>query len=199
MKYCAIFPLLIFLFGCGYHCSENRDLHNTISVPFVKGDPDGAFTSEIIQALSTTGHFEYRKHDGNLELQVTIISEGDDRIGYRYDRNPTTGELRKNIVGTENRETIAIEVKLIDVYSQQVILGPEVINGCADYDYVDSNSIRDLVFFNPHGHPTTVIDFSLGQLDSIEGAHDDARKPIFRKLAQRIVDGLMVRLSNKEI
>ena len=94
-------------------------------------------------------------------------------------------------MGTENREIITVEVKLIDTYTQEIILGPEVISASADYDYVDSNSIRDLTFIQPNGHPTTIIDFSLGQLDSIEGAHDDAQTPIFRKLAQRIADGLI--------
>ena len=185
--------LLVLLSGCGYRFSDKQERQNTISVPFIKGDADGMLTSEIIQALSASGYFEFRKNNGNLELQVAILSDSDDRIGYRYDRNPTTGKLRKNIVGTENRETINIEAKLIDVYTQEVILGPEVISASADYDYVDSNSIRDLTFVNSDGHPTTIINFSLGQLDSIEGAHDDAQMPIFHKLAQKIVDGLIIR------
>jgi hypothetical protein len=180
------------LSGCGYRFSDDTERHNTISVPFIKGDANGQLTSELIHALSSSGHFEFRKSNSNLELLVTIVSEGDERIGYRYDRNPTTGKLRKNIVGVENRETISVEAKLIDVYTQQVILGPETITASADYDYVDYNSIRDLTFIQPGGKPTTIINFSLGQLDSIEGAHDDAQTPIFRKLAQKIVDGLIV-------
>ena len=194
MKFTMVIPLLLLLFGCGYHTKEDEEM--TISVPFIKGDGDGRLTSEIIRAISATGYFEFRKNNGNRELQVAILSDGDDRIGYRYDRNPTNGELRKNIIGTENRETITVEVKLIDTYTQEIVLGPEVITASADYDYVDSNSIRDLTFIQPNGHPTTIINFSLGQLDSIEGAHDDAQMPIFRKLAQRIVDGLMAQKPN---
>jgi hypothetical protein len=179
----------VLLCSCGYRYDDEQ---TTISVPFIKGDENGALTSEIVRALSSTGQFEYRKNNGQLQLIVTVLSDSDDRIGYRYDRNPTTGKRRKNIVGIENRETIAAEVKLIDTYTQKVILGPETISASADYDYIDSNSIKDLVFFNEHGKPATVIDFSLGQLDSIEGAHDDAQTPIFRRLAQKIVDGLML-------
>lgn len=184
--------LFLALSGCGYRFSEDAERHNTISVPFIKGDANGQLTSELIHALSASGHYEFRKSNSNLELLVTLVSEGDERIGYRYDRNPTTEKLRKNIVGVENRETISVEAKLIDVYTQQVILGPEIITASADYDYVDYNSIRDLTFIQPSGKPTTIINFSLGQLDSIEGAHDDARTPIFRKLAQKIVDGLII-------
>lgn len=185
-----VLPAMLMLVSCGYRYEDDGE-QTTICVPFIKGDEDGFFTSELVRALSATGHFEYRKGNANQELLVTILSDTDDRIGYRYDRNPTTGKRRKNIVGTENRETITVEVKLIDSYTQEVILGPENISASADYDYVDSNSIRDLTFIN-EGKPTTVIDFSLGQLDTIEGAHDDAQIPIFRKLAQKIVDGLMI-------
>jgi hypothetical protein len=184
--------LLLVLCGCGYRFSEEQQRQNTISMSFIKGDQDGLLTTEVVHALAASGHFEYRKNNGNLELQMAIVSEGDDRIGYRYDRNPTTGKLRKNIVGVENRETIAVEIKLIDTYTQEVLLGPETISASADYDYVDYNSIKDLTFIQPGGKPITIIDFSLGQLDSIEGAHDDAQTPIFRKLAQKIVDGLII-------
>src|SRR5580692_9298469 len=127
-----LFPLFL-LWGCGYHAREEETV--TISVPFVKGDGDGRLTNELIRALSSTGYYEFRKNNGNLELYVAILSDGDDRIGYRYDRNPTTEELRKNIIGTENRETITVEVKLIDAYTQEIVLGPEVLSASADYDY----------------------------------------------------------------
>lgn len=190
MRCVTLFLLLSCLFGCGYHFCQKNDEQITINVPFVKGDATGRLTSEIIQALSTTGHFELRKGDANLQLLIAIVSNSDDRIGYRYDRNPTTGKRRKNIVGTENRETLNVEVKLVDSYTKEIILGPEIISVAADYDYVDSNSILDLTFLDPKGKAATIIDFSLGQLDSIEGAHDDAQIPLFRKLAQKIVDGL---------
>jgi hypothetical protein len=189
MTFVYLLCLAIFLQGCGYHTTDQQ---NTISVPFVKGDGNGQLTTEIIHALTATGHFEFRKSGGNLELQVAIISDTDDRIGYRYDRNPTTGKLRKNIIGVENRETITIEFKLVDGYTQEILHGPEILTASADYDYVDYNSIKDLTFIQPDGTPTTSIDFSLGQLDSIEGAHDDAQTPIFRKLAQKIADGLLL-------
>lgn len=180
--------------GCGYRFKEaGQDAEATISVPFIKGDSEGLLINELVQALSASGQFEYRRNNGNLLLHVNILSAGDERIGYRYDRNPVSGKLRDNIVGTENRETVAAEVKLVDCYTGETLFGPEIINATADYDYVDSNSIRDLVFFNSDGKPQTVLDFSLGQLDSVEGGHDDARTPAYRSLAKKIVDGLILR------
>jgi hypothetical protein len=185
---------ILLLAGCGYRFegAEAEGPTVTISVPYIKGDPDGLFGVELVRALSSSGQFDCVQGGGALVLQAAIIAEGDDRIGFRFDRNPTTGELRDNIVGTENRFTISAEVKLIDAYTDEVLIGPHVVKAHTDYDYVDSNSIRDLTFYTPSGVPEKVLDFSLGQLDSVEGAHDDAFAVLYRHLAQKIVDGIIV-------
>ena len=125
-------------------------------------------------------------------LEASITGDGDERIGFRFDRNPQSGELRDNIIGTENRRTIIAVVTLIDTSTHTAVLGPQTVKADADYDYVDSNSIRDLTFITDRGIPEKVLDFSLGQLDSVDGAHDDASTVIYRHLAQKIVDGLLI-------
>lgn len=179
--------------GCGYRFQDEKSDEGrvTVSIPYIKGDVEGQLNAELARMLSTDPHFEYRQNGGMVVLEVAIINDGDDRIGYRYDRNPSSGKRRKNIVATENRRHLTAEVKLIDSYTQEVLIGPVHIKARADYDYVDSNSVRDLTFTNSSGVTQTVIDFSLGQLDSIEGAHDDAGRPIYQMLAQKIVDGLV--------
>jgi outer membrane lipopolysaccharide assembly protein LptE/RlpB len=184
---------LLALVGCGYHFEDAKAVGGpvTISVPYIKGDPDGMLGSEIVRALSTSGQFDCVQTGGMVILEAVITADGDDRIGFRFDRDPTTGVLRDNIVGTENRLTVSATVKLVDAHTNEILIGPQIVKAYADYDYVDSNSIRDLTFFTPSGVPQKVLDFSLGQLDSVEGAHDDAFAVIFRHLAQKIVDGLI--------
>lgn len=186
---------LFLLSGCGYHFegTEKQASTVTISVPYIKGDPEGELNKELIHALSSSGQFDCVHSGGMFILEAAIIADSDSRIGYRFDRNPTTGKLRDNIIGTENRRALSIEVKLINAYTQEIVAGPQLITAHADYDYVDSNSVRDLTFVGPHGSAQTVIQFSLGQLDSVEGAHDDSAKPIYQILAQKIVDGLIVK------
>lgn len=194
MRKCAVLALL-FLLGCGYHFEGSRAQGETvsISIPYIKGDREGQLNGEIAKALGSSGLFEYAQNGGELILQATIITDGDDRIGFRFDRNPTTGKRRDNIVGTENRRSISAQIALIDAQTQETVLGPQVVSAVADYDYVDSNSIRDLTFTEPNGTPQKVLDFSLGQLDSVEGGHDDTSLLIYRLLAQKIVDGLIVK------
>lgn len=165
----------------------------SISIPYIKGDSDGQLNNALAQAIASSGQFDYVQNGGEYLLDVAITSDGDSRIGYRYDRNPTSGKRRKNIVGTENRRTLVAEVKLIDNQTQETLIGPQVVKGYSEYDYVDSNSIRDLTFINSDGEPETVLDFSLGQLDSIEGAHDDSSIVAYRHLAQKIVDGIVIK------
>ncbi len=186
--------LLFLLTSCGYHyqTSDAQSGAISISVPYISGDEEGQLNDAIVRKIAEDPRFEYRRSDGAMTLVIAVISDGNDRIGYRYDRVPTTGKRRKNIVATENRRTLKAEVKLIETYSQEVILGPAVISAYADYDYVDSNSIVDLTFSPPDGRPQTVLDFSLGQLDSIEGARDGTGTPVYRSLAQKIIDGLIV-------
>lgn len=181
-------------FGCGYHF-DGDELHGgavSISVSFIKGDLQGRLNTELVRALSDSGYFDCVQNGGELLLEVSIVGDGDNRIGYRYDRNPQTGKLRDNILGTENRRTLIANVSLIDTYTNSTILGPQIVKAEADYDYVDSNSIRDLIFMNQDGVPEKVLDFSLGQLDSFEGAHDDATIVIYHRMAQKIVNGLLI-------
>ncbi len=191
----TLFFSLLVLAGCGgYHFdgAESEAGTVTISVPYIKGDLEGHLNTELIRALSITGVFDCVQDGGELRLDAQITSDGDDRIGYRFDRDPQSGELRDNIVGTENRRTLIATVTLIDNATQAAVLGPQQVKAHSDYDYVDSNSIRDLTFVTKEGVPEKVLDFSLGQLDSVEGAHDDASTLIYRRLAEKIVNGLLV-------
>ncbi len=186
------------LSACGYHFegSDNEGPTVSISVPYIKGDPEGLLAAQIVCELASSGQFDCVQTEGRLILQIALIAESDDRIGYRYDRDATTGKRRDNIVGTENRLTVSADVKLIDALTNEILVGPQIVKVFADYDYVDSNSVVDLTFVTPDGTPEKVLDFSLGQLDSVEGAHDDAFAVIHRRLAQKIVDGLIVKIGH---
>ncbi len=179
--------------GCGYRFQDEKLSEGpvTITVPYIRGDIEGQLNTELARILSSDPHFELRQNGGKVTLEVAVINDGNERIGYRYDRNPSSGKRRQNIIATESRRNLTVEVKLIDSYTHETIIGPVQVKARADYDYVDSNSVRDLTFTNSGGAAQTVIDFSLGQLDAIEGAHDDAAIPIYRQLAHKIVDGIV--------
>ena len=184
--------LLIGLCSCGYRFDGvERSEIKSITVPYVKGDIDGQLTTELIRKLTVSGNFECVKSGGEWLLDIKLINQGTERIGYRYLRQHPSDKREKNLIGTENRTHIAAQVFVINSGNSEVILGPFVVQSEIDFDYVDPSSLSDLAFINSNGEKETSIQFSLGQLDSIEGAQDSSLNPVYGKLAQKIVDGII--------
>lgn len=184
--------LLIFLFicsGCGYHF-KNQENHLSLSIPYVKGDTEGQLTNELIRQFSRASRYSYVKEGGDLILKAVLLGDGNEKIGFRYDRNEFTGKLKTNLLPTENRRTMTVEVSLISAATGEVLMGPHLVAASSEYDYTDVNSIQDLSFFTPNGKRQTALNFSLGQVDSIEGAQDDTIVPLYRHLAQKIAEGV---------
>lgn len=183
----------LFLAACGYRFEDTvyTGSRTSISVPYVVGDFDGLLTDEVIRQLAASGHFEYVQEGGSLILNIIVTADTLDKIGYRYDRKDESGKREKNLIPTESRRNLSAEICLVEGGSDEVLMGPDLVHASADFDYVNSSTLKDLTFINQEGKRETVIFFSLGQLDSIEGAQDDVSIPLFRHLAQKIVDGLI--------
>lgn len=178
--------------SCGYHFHANPapSARKTVSVTYVNGDQAGAFTDALIHAIAASPHYIYCREGGQVELCVTILSNNSEKIGYRYDRKGKEGKRQQNLVPTEGRQTIVAQVTIKDACTEKILVGPCNVKVSAPYDYVDYNSINDLSFVNSKGERQSSIAFSLGQLDSIEGAQTDVLTVLYRRLSEKIVDGL---------
>lgn len=192
-----LLPLALFFFAsCGYHFEGDRSSSDashstTITVPYVEGDSEGQLTNALVRALSGSGRYECVQDGGALVLNVKVVSDTNERIGFRYDRKEISGALEKNLFPGENRRTLCVEVTLVDAATGEVLVGPSQARSFAEYDYVDVNSLEEISFDVVPGVRETVMNFSLGQLDSIEGAQDDSAAPLYRSLAEKIVDGII--------
>jgi hypothetical protein len=88
-------------------------------------------------------------------------------------------------------------VALIGAGGEEVIQ-PFEVSAFVDYDYTDPGSPQDLMFRPASKNAESIMQFSLGQLDSYEGASDDASSLVFRKLAEKIADQLVWKLAELE-
>jgi hypothetical protein len=158
----------------------------SISIPYVEGDNQGALTAEIIRQLDQSGIYDFVRKDGDLVLKVALVADSSGPIGYRYDRKEKSGKVEHNIMATENRRTLTAQVTLSSPATDEVAFGPLNIAASTDYDFVEVDSLKELSFIYD-GKREKVMTFSLGQLDSVEGAQDAALVPIYRQLAQKIV------------
>lgn len=177
--------LLLILPSCGYR-SAHPDDRLTLSIPYVRGDEEGFLTTALISELNRSGLYEYVSSNGEVELKVALVGGTEEIIGFRYDRTEKKGHVQPNLMATENRRHAVAEVTLYRASEDQPILGPIVVTAAAEYDYIDVNTLRELAFTTAQGKREKVIDFSQGQLDSIEGAQDNALTPMYDLLAKKI-------------
>jgi hypothetical protein len=182
-----LFSIALLCSSCGYRWSPEYPDHErpSIAVPFIPDDEDGSLTRSIIYALSSSGIADVRS-DGELRLEAKILNRGSETIGFRRDQQVIKGSIRKNLLACEARKIMAVEVTLYK--NDKVVYGPYKISAEVDYDYVDGDSVQDLSFTAPDGVFTTVLPFSLGQLESMESAQEAASRPVHAKLSQKIVD-----------
>lgn len=176
------------LSSCGYQLIDQEAV--TIQVPFISGDIDGDFTSQLIQKLHESPFFTYTNVGGDYQLDVKVLSKDDEQIGYRKDRLRIDGSLKRNIRPVEGRRILSVLAKVVNKRSKEIIWGPYTISADADYDYVDGDSLFDLTFIGPTGARTTVLSFSLGQLESKFSAQLAADKPLYRQLSHTLVEAI---------
>lgn len=183
---------LSLLTGCGYRWQpEFPDVTRpTVTVPYVVGDEEGLLTAEIIGALSSSGIVDVLHYGGDYRLQISILNGANETVGYRRDPQKVDGKVRKNLLASEGRRVMTIEAILYKGGTDEIASGPYKISANADYDYVDGDSVQDLTFLGPTGALITVLPFSLGQLESNESAQEAAAKPLYSRLAQKIVDAI---------
>lgn len=162
----------------------------TVTVPYVEGDEEGLLTAEIIEALSSSGIVDVLHERGDYRLQIAIVASSNETVGYRRDPQKVDGKVKKNLLACEGRRGIFVEATLYKSSTDEIAFGPYRIATDSDYDYVDGDSVQDLTFVGSKGALITVLPFSLGQLESVESAQEAALKPLYRRLAQKIVDAI---------
>jgi hypothetical protein len=148
-------------------------------------------TASLIRQASACGNLQVVSKGERLLLKVELIEDEQDYVGFRFDQKPISGKLISNLIPIESRRSIKAAVTLWDTIEDKALLGPENIQAHLDFDYVDGNSLQDLTFVNTKGEREKVLSFSLGQLDSIEGAQDATASPLFHVLAKKIIDRLL--------
>jgi len=185
----AWLPLLLSSTSCGYRLATAEN--STITIPYIKGDIDGKLTTALAYTVSAETPLRYRVENGRYQLIGEITSTHYEKIGFQYDRNETTGKREDRLNQTEERRVAELRIELIDTQTGENLLGPETLSMYSDYDYVDSDSIRDISLSSPAGRPISVLQFSMGQLGAFEDARTEAADPLYRKLAKRISSAIL--------
>jgi hypothetical protein len=178
-KIAAIVLSLFLCTSCGYHLSgtsSRASAYKTVSVPYIIGDVNGGFTSQLIHQLTYSGRWTYAPHQGDLLLKVEILKTKDEEIGFSYPVQ--NGQINKWLVPNENRFSQLVRVELIDSKTSRTILGPINLSANVQYDYDAEFNVNNFVRF------------SLAQYNFQEIAKRTATIPLEKKLSVRIVEYL---------
>lgn len=191
-RFCTSLLFLFLCSGCGYRWTPTypEGERPTLMIPFVTGDEEGTLTSELVSAFASSGLVKVTPDFGDYRLVVTIAKLQNETVGFRRDRQKIGSKIKKNLLADEGRKTLEVEATLFRGDTDEIAYGPYRLSAEADYDYVDGDSIQDLTFTTADGDTTTVLPFSLGQLEPIESAQEGSNAPLFRKLAQKMVDAI---------
>ncbi|GAB4186094.1 MAG: hypothetical protein Tsb0015_03640 [Simkaniaceae bacterium] len=185
---------LLFFLGCGYHFTPSPLISNgkvySIEVPYVRGDIDGRITDAIVREISQCPKLRYVNSSGDLILQVYILSDNVDIIGFQFDRDEITGKRENRLRANEERRSLEIEFSILSSLEGKILAGPFVVVADADYDFIISDVLKDASFINQEGKRKRTLFFSLGQLDSKEGAYYSCSGRLFQNLAKKIINGI---------
>lgn len=179
-----------FLVSCGYQWQDAASL--SLSVPFVEGDSTGKLTNALIAAIDRSPYFGYRNGTSHNALSVRVQEKRTEIIGFQKKKEPISGEIRSVTRPNEHRDHLTLEVRLVSP-TGRLIWGPEYIEAFVDYDYFDEHSLQDTSFIDRDHKRQASITFSLGELEGVFQAEQDASIYLYEMIAQKIVDRLSLK------
>ena len=191
--------MFLLLSGCGYRAmgAQSNSSTTLVSIPIISEDDDGVLRNSLARAISETGRYRYSSGDAPYELLIKIESNLTDTIGYEWDVNAATGKEVKRLYPDEGRKTIVAFVTLIDAKTKEIVLEPFKVTAQANYDFVNPVAKKDIEFTDFLGREQSTLQYSLGQLDSEEGARGEVLRPLFADLATKIAEVLVRAPANK--
>ena len=90
------------------------------------------------------------------------------------------------LVTNEEQHQMRLLVTLVDQDSGEIVRGPSEVKASVYYDFVDPDA-NNAVAVRRH---LSSLNFSLGQLDSVEGARANSNIPLHTLLARKIASAL---------
>ncbi len=187
--------MLLICAGCGYQacssCGSNNGELTTITIPLIRGDENGDLRTSLAKKVAHTPGLAYSsKTDTRYRLDVKILEDASETIGFAWDEDPITGEFIKRLYPNEGRRKVKASVSLFDSVTEKAVVSPFTVEGVADFDFVNPTALKNIEFENVQGNKQTVLPFSLGQLDSEEGAKQESFRPLSDTIADQIVRAL---------
>ncbi len=159
-----------------------------ISISQIRGDENGDLRSDLAKHVSHTPGMAYSsKRDARYRLDVKILEDASETIGYAWDEDPITGEFIKRLYPNEGRRKLKASASLYDTVQEKIVVSSFTVEGVSDFDFVNPTALKNIEFIDRNEQKQSVLHYSLGQLDSEEGAKQESFRSISETIAAQIV------------
>lgn len=175
--------------SCGYKLSYSQgEPYKRYSVMYQGCFEDPSLTYAIVKNLSENSRWLFDKNSPEYLLVIEQIDQQSAPIGYKYDIKEKTQMPINRLIPIEGRKNVKIFCNLLKNNEEKSSIKKFSIEAASDYDFVNFDNFRDLSFIDKQGVPQTVLQYSLGQLDSSDGAQAAAIKASYLKIGRKISD-----------
>lgn len=195
--------------GCSHRYSTTEGSGKPklkVALDRIEGDKRGQLTQVVISALvDQSPYWVYEPSQGLADyvVHLRITSCESHPLGFRYDSLNIYDSSQSNerggvdfidvpidrLVQDEARAVLVLEGELIHNVTQEKVGKPFKVEGTCSYDYINSYAVFDAAFINRKGDLESVLDFSLGQLDGLDGARDASKQALYEDVARHFVQG----------
>lgn len=163
----------------------------TTAIPVIRKDPNGYLRNYIAREMSYTNSLYYKDRGAKYQLLVTITEDTNSKISYMWDRDPVTNGNLGVFYPTEGMKEVIAKVELIDRKTGSTVIEPFFVKAEAIYDFVNPTVPDTVEFQTAFGGDESILQYSLGQVDSELGAKEATYNPVYQRLAKKIVSRIM--------
>ena len=160
------------------------------TIPVIKKDPRGILRNQLAREMSFTNSIHYKDRNAKYKLLVTITEDATSKITFMWDRNPKTNANLDVFYPTEGQREVVAKVELVEAKTGVAVIEPFYLRAESIYDFVNPTVPGTLEFNDPYVGDISVLQYSLGQLDSEEGAETESYEPAYEMLAKKIISRL---------
>lgn len=188
----SIIAVASLLTGCSYTAPTNQFGEDVavMSISLIRGDEDGYLRDDLARQLSRSPGYAYSSSSGPYRIDVKIDKDSAEKIGYAWDEEPLTGAFIQRLYPNEGRRIVKATVSVTDTQQNKVVIEPFVVTASAEFDFVNPTALKNIEFRDMDGQEHSVLQYSLGQLDSEEGAKAESFQPLASELSKQIMQAL---------
>ncbi|MFZ4772403.1 MAG: hypothetical protein ACOYK9_00220 [Chlamydiia bacterium] len=176
----ALIGALVLSLGCQYHL-VNPSENPKIELSFKGDQVPPAFKDEVVLAIKRFTGYRVVNGGGQYVVEVDLGAMSRDNIGFLYDREPLSGALINRLFPNEGRLTMKAKISIVDKEPANRMIEHMSLSVSSDYDFTNPNTLHDTQYAG-----VLLVEYSLGQFDSEDGAYDIALPLVQKKLAQQV-------------